>query len=83
MATSDHQQAYSAREFARAYHIDRSVVLDAIRSADLIAYRRGKRRWLIFRSDAEDWIRRHAVRSTDHARARVDEVLEREARMSG
>ena len=79
-ATTDHQQGYSARGFSRAYQIDRNVVLDAIRTLDLVAYRRGKRRWLIFRHDGEDWIRRNSVRPTDFAAARVEEVLARQSR---
>lgn len=83
MADLEHQQGYSARGVARTWQIDRAFVLEEIHAGNLPAYRRGKRRWILFRGDVEDWIKRHAVKATDHATARVDQVMAREAKAAG
>jgi hypothetical protein len=76
-----YRQAFSARGAAQAWGVDRNAILEAIRTGDLPAYRRGRRRWILFPADVEHWIKSQSVRSTDHARARVQEVLAREGRM--
>lgn len=73
-------EALSERGVEREYRISRARVADAIRRGELRASRLGTRRLTILRSDVERWIRSHAVRPSDSAAARVDEVLERETR---
>jgi predicted DNA-binding transcriptional regulator AlpA len=74
------REAYTLRGAERAFGISRSRLSEAIRSGELPASRLGARRLTILRSDAQNWIRRHAVRPSTHAAARVEEVLEREVR---
>lgn len=47
---------------------------------ELRVYRLGERRFCVDRNELLAWIRSHAVVPTSHARARLQEVLAREAR---
>ena len=67
----------SKRGVLRQYGFDPTK---AIASGEIPASRMGKRWYRIFRSDVEAYIRKHAIRPSDFAAARVDEVLAREAR---
>ena len=51
---------------------------EAIHQGELPAAQLGPRHIIVLRRDFEDWLRRHAVRPSAHASARVDEVLARE-----
>ena len=73
------RETLSLRGVERDYGIPRAVASKAIADGGFPAYRLKKRRYLIFRTDVENWIRRHAVRPRPTAEARVREVIERES----
>jgi len=54
-------QGLSVRGLAREYHVDRARLAQAIATGELPAQRLGRRRFLVLRSDAEDWLRRFRV----------------------
>ncbi len=73
----------SIRGAASEFGISRTVLSAAIHAGALPAYQPTARTVRVFRSDVELWIRRSAVRPTDFAAARVEEVLAREAKAAG
>ena len=75
----DQREVLSKRAVRRIYGFDPTEAIDL---GEIPASRVGKRRLSIFRADVEAYIRKHAIRPTDHAEARVNEVLKREARVS-
>ena len=76
-------EAYTLRGVEREFGISRARLSEAIRSGALPAARLGSRRMTILRSDVLQYIKKHAIRPTDFAETRVDEVLERERRTVG
>jgi excisionase family DNA binding protein len=74
------ERALSIRGINREYGVGRGTVTKAIRAGELPACQLGPRRFIILRRDFESWLHKQAVRPSDFAAARVDEVLEREAR---
>jgi excisionase family DNA binding protein len=74
----DSPQLLSLRRAARATGLSRSMLRRAIAEGELPAYRPGRRTLFVRLSDVQSWIGGHAVRQTDHARARLAEVLDEE-----
>ncbi len=66
-------------EAARRLRLSRNTLRAAIRDGGLPAYRISGRWWRVSRGELDRWVRRHHATPTAHARARVAEVLAREA----
>ena len=68
MATSavprESKLGFSLIEASRLYGIDPSKFRSAILRGDLPAARLGRRRFLLLRTDVENWIRRQGVKKT-------------------
>ena len=78
MAASIDQRGFTLRGASRAYGLARATLTAAIRRGELPAARIGQRRLVILASDVEAFLRRHAIRPTQHSEAVVDAVLARE-----
>lgn len=64
---------------ARRLRVSRDTLRAAIRAGDLPAYRISGRWWRVSRDELDRWVRSHRATPTAHARARLAEVLTREA----
>ena len=80
---ADGALAGTARRAAARYGIGEKMVRGAMKRGELPAYRVGATKLLVFFVDVERWIRSMRVDPTAHARWRVEEILEREARKKG
>src|SRR5258706_11329625 len=77
--SSDAVAGSIARAAAR-FGLGARVLRAAIKRGDVPAYSAGTKRLRVFFADVERWLRSTRVDPTEHARRRVEEVLEREAR---
>lgn len=71
------------REAARRLACRPALIRAAIQAGELDAHPLGDRWIRVYWPGVVAWVRRKRIRPTEHARARVAEVLEREARSTG
>ncbi len=76
-------QYLSLRRCSRTLGVGRHRLRQAVDRGELRACRPGGRTIFVRLSDAHRWLSHHVVRPSDHARARVEEVLQREEHSTG
>jgi excisionase family DNA binding protein len=81
MVDHGHMPLYaSIRRAARITGIPRHQIRQGIADGEIPCSQLRGRTMFVRICDVEDWMRRHVVSPTDHARAHLEEVLERERR---